>query len=219
MIFLCWSRPSRQEQKACINKSGVFNYDSKYKGATAKPAFALKQDGELSDSGFLVNHARTLVGSGLETFEKGKSALQNWRLWESVVHFSLNWAYVDPKTPIQSGVKFCVCAKAIFPWLLMPLEVVYVDESRNSKKAVASFSFGSGTLQGHLLAGEECFSITMDEKNDVWYEILSFSKPANFLSLIGYPYVLLRQKHFAHDSRLAMQKHLSAKLDNLSNAP
>ncbi|PIN07831.1 hypothetical protein CDL12_19600 [Handroanthus impetiginosus] len=210
MIFLCWSHPSRQEQKACIDKSGVFNYDSKYKGATAKPALALKQDRELSDTGFLVNHARILVGSGLETFEKGKSALQNWR------HFSLNWAFVDPKTPFQRGVKFCVCSKIIFPWLLMPLEVVYVEESRNPKN-LASFSFGSGTLGGHLLAGEEQFSITMDEKNDVWYEILSFSKPANFLSLIGYPYVLLKQKHFAHESTLAMQKHLSAKLGNVSD--
>lgn len=133
----------------------------------------------------------------------------------------------------------------------MPLKVVYVDDSRNQRNAVASYSFGSGTLQGHLLvqfwssglfiyfysfryykwklmvlcfgcdqAGEECFSITMDERNDVWYEILSFSKPANPLSFIGYPYVLLKQKHFARESTLAMQKHLSAKLDdNVSNAP
>ncbi|KAL6520809.1 hypothetical protein OROMI_026240 [Orobanche minor] len=210
MIFLGWSRPSRQEQEACINKSGVFNYDSKYKGATAKPASMLKQDKELSDTGFLVNHSRTLVGSGLETFKKGKSALANWR------HFNLNWAYVDPKTHIESGVKFCVSAKVMFPWLLMPLEVVYVDETRQSGNAVASFSYGCGTLQGHLLAGEECFSITMDEKKDVWYEILSFSKPANLFSLVGYPYVVMRQKHFARESTLVMQKHLSA---NASDAP
>lgn len=68
-------------------------------------------------------------------------------------------------------------------------------------------------------AGEECFSITMDERSDVWYEILSFSKPANLLSFIGYPYVLLKQKQFAHESTLAMKKHLSAKLDNVSTPP
>lgn len=62
-----------------IDRSGDFNYDAKFKGATAKSASALKQDKELSDSSFLINHARVLVGSGLETFEKGKSALQNWR--------------------------------------------------------------------------------------------------------------------------------------------
>lgn len=66
-------------------------------------------------------------------------------------HFGLNWAFVDPKTPITSGVKFCVCLKEFFPWLMMPLQVVYVNESRNKKKAMASFGFGSGTLQGHLL--------------------------------------------------------------------
>ncbi|CAK9142798.1 unnamed protein product [Ilex paraguariensis] len=145
MVFLCWARPSPQEQKACIDKSGDFNYDSKYRGASAKPLSSLQEDRELSKDGFSVNHARNLVGSGLETYEKGKIALQSWR------HFGLNWAFVDPKVPIRSGVKFCVCVKEFFPWLMMPLQVVYVNENRNANKAMASFSFGGGTLQGHLL--------------------------------------------------------------------
>ncbi|KAL6993382.1 hypothetical protein U1Q18_011499 [Sarracenia purpurea var. burkii] len=204
MLFLSWTRPSPQEQKACIMKSGIFNYDSKHRGATAKPATSLQEDRELSKDGFLLNHTRVLVGSGLETFEKGKTALQSWR------HFGLDWAFVDPKTPIQSGVKFCVCVKEILPWVMMPLQVVYVNENRNTKMAVSSFAFGSGTLQGHLLGGEERFSIELDDNNQVWYEILSFSKPAHFLSLIGYPYVRLRQKYFAHHSTEAIKKHLSA---------
>ena len=133
----------------------------------------IKDDKELSKDGYLVNHARVLVGSGLETYEKGKAALQNWRFvvfvhcfWQmqrTIVeigylatfcrHFGLNWAFVDPKTPIQSGVKFCVCLKEFLPWVMMPLQVVYVKENTRAKtkKAVASFGFGSGTLQGHLL--------------------------------------------------------------------
>lgn len=63
-----------------LGRSGDFNYDSKYRGSTVKPADSVQQDRELSDSGFSVNHTRILVGSGCETFEKGKSALQNWRL-------------------------------------------------------------------------------------------------------------------------------------------
>lgn len=204
MVFWSWFRPTSQEQETCVNKSSVLNYDISHKAATAKPAFALKQDKELSETGFFVNHARVLVGSGLETFEKGKRALQDWR------HFSLDWAFVDHNTPIQTGVKFCVCTKQFLPWILMPLEIVYVNESRDLKDAAVSFSFGSGTLQGHLLAGEERFSITMDENEDVWYEILSLSKPANFLSLIGYPYVRYSQKKFADESTTAMKKHLSA---------
>ncbi|KAL3851088.1 hypothetical protein ACJIZ3_012970 [Penstemon smallii] len=205
MVFLFWDRPSYQEQKSCIKKSGIFNYDVNFRGATAKPASTLEQDKELLNDRFFVNHARVLVGSGLETFEKGKSALRSWK------HFTLNWTFVDPNTPVQTGMKFCVCAKTFIPWLVMPLEIVYVDEQHKSlKNDVSSFGFGSGTLQGHLLAGEERFSITMDEKNNVWYEIVSFSKPAHFLSVIGYPYVILRQKCFAHDSTKAMQKHLSS---------
>lgn len=66
-------------------------------------------------------------------------------------HFGLNWAFVDPKTPVQQGVKFCVCVKEFFPWLTMPLQVVYVNETPKAKNRRASFAFGSGTLHGHLL--------------------------------------------------------------------
>lgn len=35
---------------------------------------------------------------------------------------------------------------------MMPLQVVYVNETKTSKKRrAASFGFGSGTLHGHLL--------------------------------------------------------------------
>ncbi|KAK7830526.1 upf0548 protein [Quercus suber] len=129
MVFLCWARPSPQEQKACINKSCAFNYDAKFRGPTAKPLSCLQEDKELSKDGFLLNHARV-----------------SW-LW----HFGLDWAFVDSKTPIQNGVKFCVCLKEFLPWMMMPLQVVYVNDKREANKAMMSFGFGSGTLQGHLL--------------------------------------------------------------------
>ncbi|KAL6224432.1 hypothetical protein ACLB2K_003287 [Fragaria x ananassa] len=204
MVFLSWAAPTPKEQKACIDRSGGFNYEAKFRGATAKSLSSLQEDKGLSENGFLCNHARVLVGSGLETYEKGKRALQDWR------HFGLNWAFVDPKTPVQNGVKFCVCVKEFLPWVMMPLQIVYVNENKSSKQSMASFRFGGGTLQGHLLAGEERFSIELDENNQVWYEILSFSKPAHVLSFVGYPYVMLRQRYFAHHSTNAIKKHLKA---------
>ncbi|XP_022979037.1 UPF0548 protein At2g17695 [Cucurbita maxima] len=205
MVFLCWSRPSPQEQKTCIDRSGSFNYSSKFRGATANPSSCLQEDKGLSQEGFLLNHARILVGSGVETYEKGKKALQNWR------HFGLNWAFVDSSTPVHPGVKFCVCAKEFLPWVVMPLQIVYVNENRGTNMARTCFSFGSGTLQGHLLAGEERFSIEMDSNSQVWYEILSFSKPAHILSFLSYPYIILRQKYFAYQSTNAVKKYLTAK--------
>lgn len=204
MVFLCWSRPSPKDQKACLEKTNSFNYDCKHSGATERSLSSLQKDKQLSEEGYLLNHARVLIGSGSKTYEKGKNALQNWR------HFQMNWTFVEPTTPVKSGAKFCVCVKEFLPWLMMPLQVVYVNENKSSGKMKASFSFGSGTLQGHLLAGEERFSVELDEKNQVWYEILSFSKPAHVLSFMGYPYVQFRQKYFAKESTNALLKHISA---------
>ncbi|XP_057521674.1 UPF0548 protein At2g17695 [Amaranthus tricolor] len=204
MVFLLWSRPSPKDQKACLEKCDSFNYDAKYQGSTDRPVCALQKDERLSAEGFLLNHARARIGSGLETYEKGKQALQNWR------HFQMKWTFVEPNTPIKRGVKFCVCVKEFLPWLMMPLQVVYVNENKTSEKMKASYRFGSGTLHGHLLAGEERFSVELDENNEVWYEILSFSKPSHLLSFMGYPYVKLRQKYFAKESADALLKHISS---------
>ncbi|XP_058098417.1 UPF0548 protein At2g17695 isoform X2 [Magnolia sinica] len=207
MLFLSWKRPSPQQQKICIDKSGGFNYDIKYEGASSK-TLTSSQKQELSKDGFFVNEARILLGSGLSTYNHAKTALLTW---------SLKWAFVDPKTSLQTGTKFCVCVKEFLPWIMMPLQVAYVfDESSSNSSAAdrkltkASFGFGSGTLHGHLLAGEERFSVELDEKNQVWYEILSFSKPAHLLSFIGYPYVQLRQKYFTQQSMQSVVKHVNA---------
>lgn len=58
-------------------------------------------------------------------------------------------------------------------------------------------------------AGEERFSVHLDEEDRVWYEVFSFSKPAHVLSALCYPYVQLRQKHFAHHSGQALQRHVT----------
>lgn len=211
-MYLSWTRPSSEQQKSCIRKSGGFNYDPKYHGASSRP---LKEDElSLSKDGFFFNHARILLGSGLPTFLHAKTALLDWK------HFRLNWAFVDPKTSVEVGTKFCVCVKEIFPWIMLPLQVSYViNDSSNSSSGVgsgdrrmkkAAFGFGSGTLHGHLLAGEERFSIELDENNQVWYEIRSFSKPAHFLSFIGYPYVQFRQRYFAQQSMQSVLEHVTA---------
>lgn len=63
---------------------------------------------------------------------------------------------MDPKTPIERGTKFCVCVKELLPWLMMPLQIVYVTDVPSNRVVAgdgtkACFGFGSGTLHGHLL--------------------------------------------------------------------
>nr|KAJ0220120.1 hypothetical protein LSAT_V11C200077410 [Lactuca sativa] len=86
-------------------------------------------------------------------------------------HFGLSWAFVDPKTPIENGVKFCACVKEFIPWLRMPLQALSED------------TYGCV----HFLSSFCMCNIF------IWYEILFFSKLAHPLSyVIGYPYVFLR---------------------------
>jgi hypothetical protein len=69
-------------------RSGTFNYDDKYRGATAKSLSSLKEDKGFSKDGFLLNNARVLMGTGVDTFEKGKSALRSWRYVYASLHIS-----------------------------------------------------------------------------------------------------------------------------------
>lgn len=63
----------------CFCRTDSFNYDYECKGVTERSVSSLQKDKELSDKGFLLNHARVQIGSGQDTYEKGKNALQNWR--------------------------------------------------------------------------------------------------------------------------------------------
>ncbi|KAL5209204.1 hypothetical protein ABZP36_004827 [Zizania latifolia] len=211
-LFLSFSCPLQEQQKSCLAAAGGFNYDaplhgaSKPKSLTAEAAEA--GDRVLIERGFFVNRSRVLVGSGAATFHHAKSALLSWK------HLSLGWANVETDTPVKAGTRFCICYKELIPWVMLPLQVAYVndgigDSTGHEKGGI--FAFGSGTLQGHLLAGEERFSVQLDEDDRVWYEVMSFSKPAHILSRLCYPYVQLRQRHFARQSGQALLRHVASR--------
>jgi uncharacterized protein (UPF0548 family) len=207
MISLSWTRPSSKQEASCLSRcrEQSFNYDAKYEGATRDTPLLESCKQSLKKDGYFVNHAQVKIGSGHDAFLKGKQLLQNWG------HFQLPWASVDANTPVIEGRKFCICSRELVAWIINPLQILYVDskdspfcplskaQSQTSAQQ-AAFAFGSGTLQGHLLAGEERFGIEWREDDSVWYEILSFSKPAHFLSAVGYPVVRFKQKLFTKQS-------------------
>ncbi|TKV98723.1 hypothetical protein SEVIR_9G578300v4 [Setaria viridis] len=214
-LFLSLGRPTKEQQKSCLAEAGGFNYDAALHGATrpkpaststSEAAAADTSDKALTERGFFVNRSRVLIGSGADTFLHAKSALLSWR------HLALGWANVEPDTPVKVGTRFCICYRELMPWVMLPLQIAYVSDGdgRSSDKSKGTmFAFGSGTLQGHLLAGEERFSVEVDEEYRVWYEVVSFSKPAHVLATLCYPYVQLRQKHFAHRSGQALITHVA----------
>jgi uncharacterized protein (UPF0548 family) len=87
-------------------------------------------------------------------------------------------------------------------WWLNACQIVYiVDEDGPVKR----FGFAYGTLPEHAESGEERFTVEWHEQDDaVWYDILAFSRPQQFLARLGYPFARRLQKRFARDSASAM---------------
>ena len=51
--------------------------------------------------------------------------------------------------------------------------------------------------------GEERFLLEWDgDSNEVWYDLLAFSRPNQFLARVGYPFARRLQKRFVAESKL-----------------
>lgn len=87
-------------------------------------------------------------------------------------------------------------------WCLNACRIVSVVDDQGPVK---KFGFAYGTLPAHVESGEERFSVEWNKEDDsVWYDILAFSRPRQFLVRAGYPAVRRLQKRFARDSAAAM---------------
>lgn len=148
-------------------------------------------------AGFIVDRTRIELGSGESVFQSATAALRRWE------QFRLGWVDAwSPKTPIEAGQVVAVLGWAVGFWWVNCCRIVYtVDETG----PVSRFGFAYGTLPGHVECGEERFLIEWDRETDqVFYDIMAFSRPNHILTRIGYPFVRLSQKRFGRDSATAM---------------
>jgi uncharacterized protein (UPF0548 family) len=131
-----------------------------------------------------------------------RSAVAALRRWEQ---FRLGWVEAwSPDTPIQPGEVVAVMGRAIGVWWLNACRIVYIV---NEAGPIAKFGFAYGTLPGHVESGEERFLIEWNRgDNTVWFDIVAFSRPNQFLTRFGYPVVRRLQKQFGRDSAASMLK-------------
>lgn len=147
--------------------------------------------------GYIVDRNRIKLGTGKEAYERAIAALRNWK------QFDLGWVrMVPPETPIEVGAVVAIVTRHFGFWSLNACRVVYViDEDGPVKK----FGFAYGTLSSHVERGEERFTIEWHAADDaVWYDILAFSRPNQFLVRLGFPLARRLQKRFARDSLAVM---------------
>jgi uncharacterized protein (UPF0548 family) len=160
-------------------------------------------------AGYVVDHTRIELGEGAGTFTAARAALERWE------QFRLGWVEAwPPDAPIQVGQVVAVTARLFGLWWLNACRIVYVVDEAGP---VQRFGFAYGTLPEHAESGEERFTVERREEDDsVWYDILAFSRPRQFLARLAYPFARRIQKRFARDSAAAM---LRAAQENSEFAP
>jgi uncharacterized protein (UPF0548 family) len=185
--MLSLRRPSTESIRAFLASQSKLGFTYSAVGATATtPARR-----------YALDHTRIKLGEGEDVFTKAKAALERWD------QFRLGWVEAwPPRAPIQVGEVVAVVAREIGLWWLNACRIVYVvDEPGPTRR----FGFAYGTLPGHAGTGEERFLVEWDQASgEVWYDILAFSRPHQFLPYLGYPYMRRVQKQFKRESAAAM---------------
>ena len=148
-------------------------------------------------SGYTVDHNRVQLGAGQQCYESAIAAIRNWK------QFDLGWVQMVPvATPLETGAVVAILTQHFGFWSLNACRVVYLI---NENGSVKKFGFAYGTLASHVERGEERFTIEWHADDDsVWYDILAFSRPNQFLIRFGLPIARMLQKRFAKDSLNAM---------------
>jgi uncharacterized protein (UPF0548 family) len=151
-------------------------------------------------SGYQIDRHTVELGHGAAAYERAVAAIRGLRMWD-FPWLQLCW----PTTPVQVGSVLATLTWQLGLWYLNGCRIVYlVDENESQRRR---FGFAFGTLAGHVEQGEERFTVEWRTEDDsVWYEILSFSRPAHWLLKVGYPYARWLQKCFARDSLQAVAK-------------
>jgi uncharacterized protein (UPF0548 family) len=185
--MLLLQKPSVDRLRGFLTGQAKFDFTYSAVGATAA----------VPPAGYVVDRTRIKLGEGAGTFAAAQAALRRWE------HFRLGWVEAwPPETPIQAGQVVAVIARLFGLWWLNACQIVYlVDEDGPVKR----FGFAYGTLPQHAESGEERFTVEWHEAGDtVWYDIVAFSRPQQFLARLGYPFTRRLQKRFARDSAAAM---------------
>jgi uncharacterized protein (UPF0548 family) len=156
-------------------------------------------------AGYVVDHTRIKLGEGKGVFTAAQAALNCWQ------QFRLGWVEAWPPTnPIKVGQVVAVIARLFGLYWLNACRIVYIVDEEGPVKR---YGFAYGTLPEHAESGEERFTVDWHEDDDaVWYDILAFSRPQQFLARLGYPLVRRLQKRFARDSVAAMLRAVKSEL-------
>jgi uncharacterized protein (UPF0548 family) len=167
MYFL--SKPDRDYIRQFLSTQGSKKFSYAHVGASR----------ERAPHGYNVDHNRIQLGEGAEVFERAKSAIRQWKMFD-MPWIELCW----PDTPIKTGATVAVLVSHLGFWSLNACRIVYEIDER----------------------GEERFTVEFHRVDQsVWYDLYAFSRPGPAARL-AYPFTRALQKRFARESKKAMQR-------------
>lgn len=119
---------------------------------------------------------RLFIGTGGSDFAAAREALADWRMFRAagLVTRSAN-------ARAELGARFANGLGQGPLRLWVPCLIVWlVDEPRR-------YGYGFGTLPGHPESGEEAVELSLDERDEVWFEVRAFSRPVAWYARLGGP--------------------------------
>ena len=133
-------------------------------------------------SGYHHLRVSRVVGSGQELFAAAAERLLTWQ-----AHRGAGLRVEGAPRAVQGArMRSGLTLGPVTLWA--PCEVVYVvDEPRRK-------GFAYGTLTGHPESGEEAFLLTLQEDDQVRFDVTAFSKPARWYSWLGGPVTRVVQR-------------------------
>jgi uncharacterized protein (UPF0548 family) len=148
--------------------------------------------------GYVTDHNRIQLGVGIETFQRAKSAIRRWKMFE-MPWLQLCW----PDVPIMLGTNVAILISHLGFWSLNAARIVYLVEDHGPCER---YGFAYGTLLDHGERGEERFTVEFhSEDESVWYDLFAFSRPG-MAARIAYPLTRSLQKRFGVNSQRAMKR-------------
>lgn len=185
--------PSRQKLEA-------------FRHAAARDELSYPEHGATLRGGIPKNYNvdanRVQLGTGIEVWERAKTALESWRM------FDIGWVrLLHCEEPIAPGQTVLIVAHTFGVYSVSASRILErVSEAQPGTKGIIQrWGFCYGTLKHHVESGEERFLIEHHLRDhSIWYSLLAFSRPQHWFAKLGYPAARAMQRRFARDSMRAM---------------
>jgi uncharacterized protein (UPF0548 family) len=185
--LFCLTTPSEAEIRRFIAEQRNSRFSYLEVGASA---------GDIP-SRYNVDHNRIQLGKGEVKWRRAVAAICGWQM------FNIPWVHLYwPNAPIQVGIDVAVSVHHFGFHSLNACRIVYVVDEDGSNKR---FGFAYGTLWEHAESGEERFTVEWrHDEDEIWYDLLAFSRPRKMAARLAYPLSRKLQGNFAEASKLAM---------------